>query len=322
MANAAADFLVRDPQATTAAPEPEAEGLHQPEPHTTTRPTNGPVLHCTTVHSSSSLPTLTLNAEHSNSFPLLTGTPPLPDPTRPSAGSLGERRRALARDMGHPLQDPPAFLEPSSRTAPADQIRGPCVADKRPRFLITSGFLITSAHVALAAALIEDDSWPMAGLHGRNHPSWENNLEVQVALGPTLANWPYSGKWEYVAPGHRVPIIIEPVGAVPKSSHPLFHLITDARLGNYIYAAWGSVYHSIDDAALSLEPFDFFYCVDPVDAYHTVAFAGCAQGIVIEKMIWIDQHGQLHVSEQRFLGCSPCTCTGACEESLSGICLG
>ena len=60
-------------------------------------------------------------------------------------------------------------------------------------------------------------SWPMAGLHGRNHHSWENNPEAQVALGPTLANWLYSGKLEYVAPGQRVPIIIEPVGAVPKS---------------------------------------------------------------------------------------------------------
>ena len=165
-------------------------------------------------------------------------------------------------------------------------------------------------------------SWPTAGLHGRNHPSWENNPEAQAALGPTLANWLYSGKLEYVAPGHRVPIIIEPVGAVPKSSHPLFHVRTTARLGNYIYAAWGSVYHSIDDAAMSLEPFDFFYCVDIVDAYHTVAFAGCAQGIVVEKMIWIDQHGQPHVREQRFLGCSPRTCTAACDKSLSGICIG
>ena len=73
---------------------------------------------------------------------------------------------------------------------------------------------------------------------------------------------------------------------------------------------------------MSLEPFDFFYCVDIVDAYHTVAFAGCAQGIVVEKMIWIDQHGQPHVREQRFLGCSPRTCTGACDKSLSGICIG
>jgi hypothetical protein len=33
------------------------------------------------------------------------------------------------------------------------------------------------------------------------------------------------------------------------------------------------VYHSIDDAAMSLEPFDFFSCVDIADAYHTVAFS-------------------------------------------------
>ena len=216
----------------------------------------------------------------------------------------------------------PAWLTSALAWPEFAALRGAAGGTNMSKLRRLAGFLITSARVALAAALIEDDSWPTAGLHGRNHPSWENNPEVQVALGPTLANWLYSGKLEYVAPGHRVPIIIEPVGAVPKSSHPLFHLITDARLGNYIYAAWGSVYHSIDDAALSLEPFDFFYCVDPVDAYHTVAFAGCAQGIVIEKMIWIDQHGQLHVREQRFLGCSPCTCTGACEESLSGICLG
>ena len=96
-------------------------------------------------------------------------------------------------------------------------------------------------------------SWPTAGLHGRSHPSWKNNAEAQAALGPTLANWLYSGKLEYVAPGQRAHIIIEPVGAVPKSSHPFHRLITNAHLGNHIYAAWGSAYHSIDDAAMSLD---------------------------------------------------------------------
>jgi hypothetical protein len=43
-------------------------------------------------------------------------------------------------------------------------------------------------------------SWPTTGLHGSIHPSWENDAAAQAALGPTLANWLYSGKLEYVAP--------------------------------------------------------------------------------------------------------------------------
>ena len=81
------------------------------------------LLRCTTVHSTSSLPTLTLDADHRNSFPLLTGTPPLSNPMLPSAGSPGKRLRALARDMGHLLPDPPSFREPST-----DAPGGPSVA--------------------------------------------------------------------------------------------------------------------------------------------------------------------------------------------------
>jgi hypothetical protein len=126
--------------------------------------------------------------------------------------------------------------------------------------------------------------WPTACIHGRNHPSWENNPAAQAALGPTLANWLYTGKLELVFPGDFVPIIVEPAGAVDKSSPPGFRLITDARLGNHIYSEWGSVYHTADDAALGLAQFDFFFCTDIADAYHTGAFAGCGQGIVTEQM--------------------------------------
>ena len=69
-------------------------------------------------------------------------------------------------------------------------------------------------------------SWPTAGLHGRSHPSWKNNAEAQAALGPTLANWLYSGKLEYVAPGQRAHIIIEP-GLRPQSDgEPSFAFCT------------------------------------------------------------------------------------------------
>jgi hypothetical protein len=62
--------------------------------------------------------------------------------------------------------------------------------------------------------------------------------------------------------------------------------------------------------------------VDIADAYHTAAFARCWQGIITKVVIWIDQHGTAHVLEQRFLGCSPRTCPGACDKSLSRICTG
>jgi len=44
-------------------------------------------------------------------------------------------------------------------------------------------------------------AWPTACIHGRNHPSWEDNPAAQAALGPTLANWLYTGKLELVYPG-------------------------------------------------------------------------------------------------------------------------
>ena len=160
MANAAADSLVREPpQATTVTPDPEAEGLHQPRPLTTTRPSAGPVLHCTTVHSSSSLPTLTPTAEHRNSFPLLTGSPPLSDPTLPSAGSLGERLRVLARDMGYPLPVPPSFLEPSMASAEQISPRPP-----PPSFLLTGSF-----------------AYP-PGPHGE--PPWVNGEPPRINVSP------------------------------------------------------------------------------------------------------------------------------------------
>jgi hypothetical protein len=165
-------------------------------------------------------------------------------------------------------------------------------------------------------------SWPATGLHGSNHPSWERDATTLAALGPTLANWLYSGKLEYVTPtpgAHHH----QTRGSCPQILRhpPLYLLITDARLGNHIYAPWGSVNHSIDDAALRLTPFDFFFCVDIADAYHTATFAGCGAGIIIEPMTWIDQTGAAHVRNQLFLGCSPRTCSGACDKSLSSICI-
>ena len=81
------------------------------------------LLHCTTVHSTSSLPTLTLDADHRNSFPLLTGTPPLSDPRYSPLGAPGS---ACTRSQGtwdipcqtSPLSENPRLTRPGGRQSP------------------------------------------------------------------------------------------------------------------------------------------------------------------------------------------------------------
>ncbi len=52
----------------------------------------------------------------------------------------------------------------------------------------------------------------------RNHPSLENDEDAKRALGPVIAKWLASGVLEYVAWDDRMPILLQPCGAVPKGS--------------------------------------------------------------------------------------------------------
>jgi hypothetical protein len=51
-----------------------------------------------------------------------------------------------------------------------------------------------------------------------NHPSLENDEDAKRALGPVIAKWLASGVLEYVAWDDRMPILLQPCGAVPKGS--------------------------------------------------------------------------------------------------------
>jgi hypothetical protein len=164
-------------------------------------------------------------------------------------------------------------------------------------------------------------SWPTMCIHLENHASWEENTEAKVALGPTIANWIASGKLEYIPIGALAPMVIEPVGSVPKSSSPWHRLITDGRAANHIFEPWSVKYHTVRDVILGLSPADFLFCVDIADAYHTAAFAGCMRGVIEETTTWIDRNGNPAVRVQKFLGCSPRTCSGACDKCFSGIML-
>ena len=118
-----------------------------------------------------------------------------------------------------------------------------------------------------------------------------------------------------------MPLYIEPCGAVKKSSDPWFRLITDGRVGNGIYAPWSVVYHTLRDVALVLVRCDFMFCKDIANAYHSGAFAGCGLGIIEEDAPFVDGQGRRGVRKQRFIGCSPRTCSGACDKCFSGIML-
>ena len=66
----------------------------------------------------------------------------------------------------------------------------------------------------------------------RNHPSWEKDPKAKEALGPVIAKWLATGVLEYVAWNDRVPVLLQPCGAVSKCTAPFYRLITEALFAN------------------------------------------------------------------------------------------
>ncbi len=51
-----------------------------------------------------------------------------------------------------------------------------------------------------------------------------------------IAKWLASGVREYVAWNDRMPILLQPCGAVSKGLVPFYRLFTDARFANKLYS--------------------------------------------------------------------------------------
>jgi hypothetical protein len=109
----------------------------------------------------------------------------------------------------------------------------------------------------------------------RNHPSWEKDEDAKRALGPVIAKWLASGVLEYVAWNERLPVLLQPCGAVPKGTAPFYRLITDARFANRLYSDWGVTYTTAAQLSSTLNRCDFHFSVDISDAYHLALWAGC-----------------------------------------------
>ena len=158
----------------------------------------------------------------------------------------------------------------------------------------------------------------------RNHPSFENDEKAKEALGPVIAKWLVTGVLEYVGWNDRVPILLQPCGAVPKGTAPFYRLITDARFGNQLYSDWGVSYTSAAQIGQALHRCDFTFSSDIADAYHLSVLRGCGGRLrpvkrpVVGKdsktgencVTWVD--GLVN-------GCTPSTCVGGCDKDMSGI---
>ena len=129
---------------------------------------------------------------------------------------------------------------------------------------------------------------------------------------------------EYFGWNYRVPIFLQPCGAVPKGTAPFYRLITDARFGNQLYSDWGVSYTSAAQIGQALHRCDFTFSSDIADAYHLSVLRGCggrlrpAKRPVIGKdpktgknrVTWVD--GMVN-------GCTPSSCVGGCDKDMSGI---
>jgi hypothetical protein len=158
----------------------------------------------------------------------------------------------------------------------------------------------------------------------RNHPSSENDEDAKRALGPVIAKWLASGVLEYVAWDDRMPILLQPCGAVPKGTAPFYRLITDARFANKFYSDWGVTYTTAAQLSSTLNRCDFHFSIDISDAYNLSLWAGCSGELRPVKRSIIASNGPGQPSEVSWVdalvnGCTPSTCRGGCDKDLSGI---
>lgn len=158
----------------------------------------------------------------------------------------------------------------------------------------------------------------------RNHPSWENDDAAKRALGPVIAKWLASGVLEYVSWDDRVPVLLQPCGAVPKGTAPFYRLITDARFANKLYSDWGVTYTTAAQLSSTLNRCDFHFSIDISDAYHLALWAGCGGELRPVKRPIVTSGGPGRSNQVTWVdamvnGCTPSTCKGGCDKDLSGI---
>jgi hypothetical protein len=158
----------------------------------------------------------------------------------------------------------------------------------------------------------------------RNHPSWESDENAKRALGPVIAKWLASGELEYVAWDDRMPILLQPCGALPKGTAPFYRLITDARFANKFYSDWGVTCTTAAQLSSTLNRCDFHFSIDILDAYDLSLWArGGGELRPVQRQVIVSnglgQPSEVSWVDAMVNGCTPSTCRGGCDTDLSGI---
>jgi hypothetical protein len=122
-------------------------------------------------------------------------------------------------------------------------------------------------------------SWRISLSYLPNHKSWEVE-EVKAKLGQKMAAYFVQVAMEFVFPGHPLPSIIEPKGAVPKKGADKYRDIADARKGNKSLSDWGVRYFTARELALALSWRAIVNGHDINDGYHIAVLAGCS-GVLV-----------------------------------------
>ena len=183
------------------------------------------------------------------------------------------------------------------------------------------GHLSTELEVLLDGnfCVSRSEQWWIPTFH-RNHPSW--NAEAETALWPTIAKWLWKGILEYVDRHCRLPMCILACGAVPKSTAPMFRLITDFRPTNKFVDAWPVKYISLKGLSLILTRNSIFWWRDLDCAYLQSVLGGCGRPWrQVQRWILSQDKSGYRPMISRCYGCDSSSCGGTCDKSMSGICL-
>ena len=148
------------------------------------------------------------------------------------------------------------------------------------------------------------DCWDWEPVSSANHPSWENDLAAKKALGPTIAAWIHSGILEWVPPSCPPPLVVEPLGAVEKSTAPFYRLISDARRSNKCLSKWAVRCMNLSDMASALDYGAIMSGDDVNDAYHVSPFGGCTGGLVEDFGLTCGPDGHWQETARLHVGCS------------------
>ena len=190
--------------------------------------------------------------------------------------------------------------------------------------------------------------WRITPSYLPNHKSWEVE-GVKAKLGQKMAAYFFQGASEACLPGHPLPTIVEPKGAVPKKGKDQFRDISDARMGNRTIPKWGTRLFSARDLASSLRWRAIVSGHDISDGYHISMLTGCTGvlvwgwGIVGVRRVYegdpefevptvvgadgsiqpaYGPHGPQGIFEwgwRLHVGCWPGDCCQTCDKSLCGF---